>query len=439
MRGETFAAESLDVSEKRQLVQRIAESNLFRRAPRLREFFLYVADCTIANCLEGVREQAIAEKVFHRDTGSYDLQDSIVRAEARNLRRRLEQYFETEGRDEAIAVSMPKGGYSLCFERRCLRPSPESDSGPVRGSNVSLSPLSALPALSPGDPQLARSLRLYRVVCAALLAGALAALLLAFHWRAVPAGGANASRTLPFSVLFDNSLDTYIVTSDASVLQILLLSGQRIAVNDYIVRSYPDVPGARRPILQDMLNRFNNTNADEMSTAALIMRRNASLLQRTFLRSGHQVQLADFKGRNIILIGSPISNPWAQLYADRLNFQFDFNPERAITFHNRAPRSGELLEYPAPGDDQHHWSYAHLVFLPGISEPGSVLLIAGTTLGATTAAGEFLLDQPRLERELKIAGIDPAGAPRYFELLLRATTFTGGATQSEVIARRART
>ena len=99
-------------------------------------------------------------------------------------------------------------------------------------------------------------------------------------------------------------------------------------MNDYIVRSYPDVPGASLPILQDMLNRFNNTNADEMSTAALIMRRNASLLQRTFLRSGHQVQLADFKGRNIILIGSPISNPWAQLYADRLNFQFDFNPER---------------------------------------------------------------------------------------------------------------
>jgi len=437
MRGEAFAPETLDISEKRQLVRRIAESNSFRRAPRQREFLLYVADCTIANRLEGVREQAIAENVFHRDSGSYDLQDSIVRAEARNLRRRLDLYFETEGKHEPLAVSMPKGGYSLSFERRSVPIEREPAPAPVSATKVGPAPLpSSLPALS-AEPRLARSLRFYKFICALLFASALAAFFLALHWRTVPASPVARPPALPFSALFDSALDTYIVTSDSSVLEMLLLSGQRIAVNDYIVRSYPEMPDKSRAIFQDMFNRFNNTNADEMSIAALIMRSNASVLSRTFLRSGHQLQLSDFKGHNVILIGSPISNPWAQLYTDRLNFQFDFNSERAITFHNKAPRRGELPDYPAPGDDQHHWSYAHLVFLPGISEPGSVLLIAGTTLGATTAAGEFLLDRSRLERELKLAGIDPSGAPRYFELLLRATTFTGGATQSEVIARRA--
>ena len=429
--------ESLSIAQKRQLVQRIAESSLFRRAPRLREFLLYVADCSINNRFEGVREQAIAENVFHRDAGYYE-QDSIVRAEARNLRRRLEQYFETEGKNEPVAVLMPKGGYLLCFERRSSRGVAEAAEIEVAtGLSAPLSPTS--PVLDQQQTT-SRPLRFYKIACATLTLLALAAIVLAVRWRPtrIPATSPapSARRSLPFSVLFDNVLDTYIVTSDTSVLQILILSGQRISVNDYIVRSYPPIPGASRAILTDMLNRFNNTNSDEMAIAGQIMSRNALFLQRTFLRSGHQVQLADLKGRNLILIGSPLSNPWAQLYADRLNFQFDLDRERAITFHNRSPRAGELPEYPAPGDDYHHWSYAHLVFLPAISGPGSVLLIAGTTLGATAAAGDFLLDQPRLERELNMDGIDPAGPPRYFELLLRATTFTGGATQSEIIARR---
>jgi hypothetical protein len=428
--------EVLSPTEKRQLVSRIAESHLFRRAPRVREFFLYVADCSIENRLEGVREQAIAENVFHRDSGNYE-QDSIVRAEARNLRRRLEQYFETEGKDEAIAVLMPKGGYSLSFERRSSRAPAKTEGMHAAGRSTPLSRVSSEPDKG---QKTTGPVRFYRIACAALAILFLGVTALAIHWRPsrppATSPAVSARRSLPFSVLFDNLRDTYIVTSDTSVLQILILSGQRISVNDYIVRSYPPIRDTSRPVLTDMLNRFNNTNSDEMAIAGEIMSRNALFLQRTFLRSGHQVQLADFKGRNIILIGSPLSNPWAQLYADRLNFQFDWDPQRAITFHNRSPRASELPEYPAPGDDHHHWSYAHLVFLPDVDTPGSVLLIAGTTLGATAAAGEFLLDQAHLERELKTAGIDPAGPPHYFELLLRATTFTGGATQSEVIARR---
>src|SRR5450759_1085477 len=113
-----MATEISAIKEKRDLVDRVANSPVFQRSPRLREFLLYVADCTINERLEGVREQQIAENVFNRKPDYNSGQDNIVRVEARSLRKRLDAYFAAEGKDEPIILSMPKGSYSICFEAR---------------------------------------------------------------------------------------------------------------------------------------------------------------------------------------------------------------------------------------------------------------------------------------------------------------------------------
>ena len=45
-------------------------------------------------------------------------EDSIVRSQARFLRQRLEEYFATEGRDEPIRLTIPKGSYVPEFHFR---------------------------------------------------------------------------------------------------------------------------------------------------------------------------------------------------------------------------------------------------------------------------------------------------------------------------------
>ena len=110
--------ETAEAQERRLLIGRIAASMLFQKAPRLKDFLLYAADCTLENRLADARESVIAERVFNRRLELQGGQDSIVRAEARNLRKRLETYFETEGRDESLIVTMPKGGYALAFDPR---------------------------------------------------------------------------------------------------------------------------------------------------------------------------------------------------------------------------------------------------------------------------------------------------------------------------------
>ena len=126
-----------DLENARRLVARVADSLLFQKSPRLREFLLYVAKCTLEDRLLEVREQVIAERVFSRRPELGD-QDNIVRAEARNLRKRLEMYFSSEGSAEQTIIVMPKGGYSLAFVSRPF----ESAVGDVR-------PLETQPVQSP--------------------------------------------------------------------------------------------------------------------------------------------------------------------------------------------------------------------------------------------------------------------------------------------------
>src|SRR5262245_49839170 len=81
----------------RELVSRIAASPEFHRATRQREFLLYVVDRKLAGRPEEVTEALIGHRVYGRPA-SYDAgNDSIVRTEARTLRKRLERYFEGQG------------------------------------------------------------------------------------------------------------------------------------------------------------------------------------------------------------------------------------------------------------------------------------------------------------------------------------------------------
>ncbi len=104
--------------QHRELAARIVSSSEFRRAPRQREFLLYVVEHKLAGNPDDVTETLIGHKVYGRspayDTGN----DSIVRTEARTLRKRLGRYFATEGIGEPVILEIPRGGYLPVFRPR---------------------------------------------------------------------------------------------------------------------------------------------------------------------------------------------------------------------------------------------------------------------------------------------------------------------------------
>jgi hypothetical protein len=413
--------ETAEAQERRLLIARIAASTLFQKSPRLRDFLLYAADCTLENRLVDARESVIAERVFNRRLELQGGQDSIVRAEARNLRKRLEAYFEAEGSKESVIVSMPKGGYALTFEPRLPQP-------------VIAEALPSPPP-EPEDPN-TRVIRYYRKVCLALILLAVMTSALAWYWRSAERKLARQLHVepllLPFSGLVGQGREMLIITSDTGFLQISTLAHRRITLDDYMARSYPEVSKLQPSSLLRDWNVWEFTDGREMAIAGMLMRRNAQYAQHIVLRSGHEVQMQDFKDKSNVLIGSPISNPWAQLFEDRLNFRCDLNHEGRIVFLEKAA-SGAISEYPNDEDNRHNRTYARIAFLPARSDAAPSLLIAGSTAQSTEAAGEFLLDKSRFGQTLHSMGIDPAGPPRFFEILIRSSNFVGGAILPEVV------
>lgn len=119
-RGQSGAAQdfSLPGEECRALVQRILSSTDFQRATKQREFLLYVLDRSLAGCPEDVTEALIGHRVYGRPASYNSGNDSIVRTEARTLRKRLEHYFATDGANEPVVLEIPRGGYLPAFRPR---------------------------------------------------------------------------------------------------------------------------------------------------------------------------------------------------------------------------------------------------------------------------------------------------------------------------------
>jgi hypothetical protein len=58
-----------------------------------------------------IRWDVAQSAVFGRKADYSPGEDNIVRVEVRQLRKRLEEYFATQGKDEPVVILIPKGAY----------------------------------------------------------------------------------------------------------------------------------------------------------------------------------------------------------------------------------------------------------------------------------------------------------------------------------------
>jgi eukaryotic-like serine/threonine-protein kinase len=106
----------------RDSLARILASPGFANAIRSRRFLEFVVNQTLAGDSDALKEYTLAIEVFGRKD-SYDSREhSAVRVEASRVRTRLAQYYETHGRDEALVIELPKGGYVPRFREREFAP-----------------------------------------------------------------------------------------------------------------------------------------------------------------------------------------------------------------------------------------------------------------------------------------------------------------------------
>ena len=94
---------------------RIVKSPQFDASERNRAFLTFVVEEALRGRTERIKAYTIATEVFGREP-TFDPQlDSIVRIEAGRLRRSLERYYLTDGRDSRLRIEIPRGSYLPVF------------------------------------------------------------------------------------------------------------------------------------------------------------------------------------------------------------------------------------------------------------------------------------------------------------------------------------
>jgi hypothetical protein len=113
-------------------LERICASSAFHGSRRCQQFLRFIVEQTLHGHADELKERTIATEVFGRGTDFEPSEDSLVRVKARELRKRLESFYETDA-ELNCRIEIPLGGYTPRF--------------------ISISrPISASPGLPAADP-----------------------------------------------------------------------------------------------------------------------------------------------------------------------------------------------------------------------------------------------------------------------------------------------
>jgi TolB-like protein/Tfp pilus assembly protein PilF len=94
---------------------RILESPLFAQSDRLSRFLRFTVENTLQGKSELLKEYAIGTEVYDRKAPYHPSEDSIVRTEARRLRGKLKEYYESIGKDDPVYIYYRPGTYVPVF------------------------------------------------------------------------------------------------------------------------------------------------------------------------------------------------------------------------------------------------------------------------------------------------------------------------------------
>src|SRR5271165_4015419 len=111
----TDAEPKLRNDSRWQLIERIAASSSFQKSEHLRNLLRYLAERTLRGDTQDLNEHRIGIAVFGKPEDYSIVDDSSVRVNVRQLRLKLHEYFDADGREETCVVEIPKGSYAAVF------------------------------------------------------------------------------------------------------------------------------------------------------------------------------------------------------------------------------------------------------------------------------------------------------------------------------------
>jgi hypothetical protein len=393
-------------------VERVASSPLFHSSEALPKLLRYLAKYSLMEPIGHLKEYQIATEVLGRASDFDPQSDACVRVQVGRLRGKLSEYYETVGAQDEILLQIPKGGYSLVFEKRVL------DSAQPH--------LSATEPVTPISPF--RQPRFLAILALAACLSALLTAALLLHFLSakgeLPSGAKQGVTTAAMAAFWSPFLKDqdgpFVVYSNAAFV------GNTVTGMRYF--------DAKR----DQPNQANHhyTGIGELAGVVKL-----SILFQQFghpfrLKRGSLFSLDDALQNDLIFLGSPTENPPLSKLLTTHEFAFDTVPTDpqhrfgVVDLHAHAGEPGGFISDTSPGGAD----YAIIALAKGVNPSHRILILEGTSTLTTQAAVDFICDPAsiaELERRLGASGKAPQAT---FEAVIQVKIADDVPLESHLVA-----
>jgi hypothetical protein len=409
-------SEDLSAVEVRNHLQRLLASPAFRSSKRCQRFLAYVVGEALEGRADSLKERTLAIEVFDRAESFHSGDDTIVRVGAREVRKRLAQFYTTaEGAHERMRIELPPGSYVPEFV-------------PTETFGTSVVDVSAPPVVA-AAPARKPSGRTWVLVLAGIVAGA--AVLFLYS-------GALSTRSAFEEFWAPMSQGPGPVLIAMAHPLVYHASSRAIRLNEE--RLGPSPLPSQRP-LQLLPQELNGSDiipvpdqyvgyGDTVAAAeisALLARRSKDAR----LRPADQLEFADFREMPAVLIGA-FTNRWSMEFSQKFRLHFAFDPHGVPEIVDAAmpPRSWRLPFTEDNGSSAEDYFLVCRLANSFSSRP--VMMVAGLKQFGTEAASRFIVDTKAVNDTLRKIG--PNWQNRNLELVFHAKVIGNSPSASELIA-----
>lgn len=418
--------------EVRQLVERILRSRQFSNSPKKQKFLQLICEAYLEGRASDLSEYSIGYEVFDRNETYDPALDSIVRVGAHDLRKKLELYYNSEGKNDEILLEIPVGSYIPIFTR--LKQAPEAPESTMAALSSYL--------LSGHIGRVGKNwITLLGMAMVVLI---IAVVMLALSNRQLRRQIKESDQPKEIAAVYmpvwepflrDES-PTLLVLSNPPVyrfwnpadhkslsnISINLTSGETAALEETL--GLERFVLKHNPLPRLVLSYDEYTGIGEAVGLYRLTTIFKGLGKDAMLKQSRTVSAEDMKNHNVILLGSVWVNEWS----GKDLIKEDFGSGASATIVNYNPLPGEEREYGAKFDEETGRlieDYGLITIKPNISEKNTVMVLAGTHSEGTEAAAEYLTSEEHLvnlnQRLLSLK----RPSPRYFQVLLKVKVDNG--------------
>ena len=405
----------------------VLSSPVFHGSKRCQQFLEYVCTKALAGDMGSLKERSVAIDVFgrHPDTAGHG-EDTIVRVGAREVRKRLAQYYVTpEGAASPVVIELPSGSYAPDFHYAA---GTKTSAVAVEPEPTSPPPATAVEPLAP-----VRTWR--RPAAIGILCLAVAALAGIAYTRSVVDPRAAAFQRF-WAPVFHSSDPLLIGVGHPLVYlpshRATALSAQRLPPTAFPVQRPLDVPpGALNG--SDIIPVFNQfVGFGDMVAANEVSQMLAHRSRTVRLMLASSIPFADLRQSQAYLIGS-LSNHWTMELGQNWRFRFAWtDTDQRPEFVDTQPGSKRAWAISSSEDGSTPEDYSLICRIRN-SPTGQLMIVsAGIKQFGTEAAGRILADPNALGTILNQL---PAGwEDKNLQVVLHMKVIGNTPAQPEVVA-----